>query len=202
MPGPANRVLDCAEGYLRLGMLEEALQELSSLKREEQFAAPALQLRVAIFIQGKRWTEALEASEALVIADPETHHGYLHVSYCLHELGRTGEARDRLQKVPEFVRHQPLYCYNLACYEAQLGDHHSAEDWLEVAFSLDHSLIEVARTDTDLAPLGELLEDLLAGFSDGGDAPVEEWDAEEDEDWDDEEEEGGPWDDDDKSVPF
>jgi tetratricopeptide (TPR) repeat protein len=158
---PIERTLACAEGYLQLGLLEDALQELERLSASDRRFPEALHLEVAILVRAQRWEEALACSEELIRTAPQSHHGYLHTSFCLHELGRTLEARDRLLAAPVFVTEQALFYYNLACYEAQLENPDEAASLLRIAFRRDDSLCQVAMTDRDLEPVREMVRTLV-----------------------------------------
>jgi len=180
MDEDSDRALLCAEGYLQLGLLEDALRELESLPAEAQRRSVTLQLRVAILVRAKRWSEALLASEELRITDPEEPQGYLHSAYCLHELGRTVDARDQLLAAPVFVTEHPLYSYNLACYEAQLGNPHESANLLRIALKKDAKLYEIAASDPDLDPVRAVVRELGKAIEGSGPAAhgLEESDGE------------------------
>src|SRR5688500_16076124 len=91
-----QKTLLAAQGYAELGMFDDALAELSTLSAESQKKPAALEMRAAILIQARRWPDALVASEALRETQPTRNSGFIHAAYCLHELGRTVEARDML----------------------------------------------------------------------------------------------------------
>lgn len=165
---PIEKALTCAEGYLQLGLLDDALEELDRLSPAERLLPECLHVEVAVLVRAERWNEALRRSEELIRRAPQSHHGYLHTSFCLHELGRTLEARNRLLAAPVFVTEQPLFYYNLACYEAQLKNPDEAANLLRLAFRRDASLREIALADRDLAPVREMVQSLI----DGIDAPL------------------------------
>jgi TPR repeat protein len=81
--------------------------------------------------------------------------GWVHRSYCLHELKRTEEARDNLLRVVDKFPDDPIMRYNLACYECQLGKLEQAKNWLTKACELgDPKKIKMmALADPDLEPL-------------------------------------------------
>jgi len=96
---------------------------------------------------------ALQVLEVLRELDPDDPVLFINSATCLHELGRTAEARELLLAGPPALRERPLYHYNLACYEAQLGDLDEARRRLGRAIELRPGLAERATTDPDLAPL-------------------------------------------------
>lgn len=175
---PIERTLACADGYLQLGLLDEALEELGRLTSSDRFRPECLHLEVAVLVRSERWEEALASSEELIRRAPDSHHGYLHTSFCLHELGRTLEARDRLIMAPLFVTEQALFYYNLACYEAQLENPDEAASLLRIAFRRDGSLGKIALTDRDLEPVREMVKSLVSSLQKPESADKDpEWDA-------------------------
>lgn len=160
-----EKALACAEGYLQLGLLEDALSELGQLPALDRQRPESLRLEAAVLLRSKRWKEALACSEELIRRAPQSHDGYIHTSFCLHELGRTLEARDRLLAAPVFVTEQALFYYNLACYEAQLRNPDEAASLLRIAFRRDASLCQLALADPDLHPVLEVVKSLVQNLS-------------------------------------
>src|SRR5215469_13014781 len=152
-----RRVLDEAEGWLGLGDLKEAGPALARLPASVAEHPLVLSARWQFHAAQKEWEPALEIAAALTKAAPESPYGWVHRSFCLHELKRTEEARDNLMPVLGRFPDDPLMRYNLACYECQLGRMEQALDWLQKAFSIGDArkLREMALEDPDLKPLIE-----------------------------------------------
>jgi tetratricopeptide (TPR) repeat protein len=142
--------INAAQGYLELGMAEEALAELERVPAEERAHEDVAQLRVYIFMRARRWPEALTACESLRTDRPDLPLGYIHGAFCLHELGRTVEAMALLQEGPASLLREPVYFYNLGCYHAVLGNPEEAQSYLQMSFNLDEKFREIARYDPDL----------------------------------------------------
>jgi tetratricopeptide (TPR) repeat protein len=132
-----DRTLLSAQGYFELGMTVEALAELDSLPVVRQQRSEVLQMRLLIHmtLYQRRPNEAL---------------GFIHAAFCLHELGRTAEAKALLLNGPSALLSEPTYHYNLGCYDAALGNIAEAQAHLRVSFKLDKKFREFARTDPDL----------------------------------------------------
>jgi predicted Zn-dependent protease len=147
--------LNAAHGWLELGNASEALAELERLSPEAQKHLDVLQIRWQIAAKDQRWAEALELIELITSLAPENPFGWIHRSYCLHELKRTQEAWDSLLPLAEKYPHEWLIRYNLACYACQLGQHEEAKIWLARAAALgDPAEVEqLAAEDPDLKPL-------------------------------------------------
>ena len=147
--------LSAAEGYLELGMPGEALLEIGRVEPEYDHDPDLLKLKVTAHLKLNQWNEGLEASRDLCRVESEEAMGYIHSAYCLHELGKTDEAREILLCGPETLRQEPLYYYNLACYCTGLGEKAVARRHLRTAFTMDESLRKTAAEDEDLRSLGE-----------------------------------------------
>ena len=150
-----ERILLAAQGYSELSMFDDALAELDTLTPETAQEAGAIELRTVILMQAKRWKPALAASRDLCHTAPEKTVGFIHAAFCLHELGRTAEARDILIDGPQSLHAEPTFHYNLACYECRLGNLDLARLHLEKSIELDKKMRDFAKTDPDLAVLYE-----------------------------------------------
>jgi predicted Zn-dependent protease len=148
-----ERTILAAQGYSELSMFDDALAELETLPPETAGHEGVVELRAVILMQARRWKPALEASRVLCVLQPDQSGGYIHVAFCLHELGRTEEAREVLLGGPDRLRAEPTFHYNLACYECVLGHLDLARMHLEKSIQLDKKYRDFAKGDPDLAPL-------------------------------------------------
>jgi tetratricopeptide (TPR) repeat protein len=145
-----ERSLLSAQGYIELEMPDEALAELDSLAASDQLRLEALQLRLFIVMHAKRWEQALSVCARLRAVTPEDTTGYIHGAFCLHEMGRTNEAKELLLAGPSSLLSEPTYYYNLGCYDAVLGNLKEATQHLETSFRMDKKFREIAKMDPDL----------------------------------------------------
>lgn len=134
-------------------MLAESLAELNAMPARLQRRPEVLQLRLHHFMRTKRWGPALRVSELLCRLAPNCGAGFLHAGFCLHQLGKTEDARRLLITGPIALLKEPIYYYNLGCYDALLGDFHAAKVNLKISFKMDASLRAIARKDPDLTAL-------------------------------------------------
>jgi hypothetical protein len=149
--------LRVAEGWIGLGDYAAASEQLKNIS-PELWTHPAVQkVRWQICVNAKNWEAALDVASTLVLLDPKESLGWTHLSYALHELKRTAEARDNLLHVVDTFSDNATMRYNLACYESQLGRMEEAKGWLVEAFKLGgkRQLKQMALTDSDLEPLRE-----------------------------------------------
>ena len=153
----SERALLAAQGYLELGMVEEALAELSSFSGHSGQDPDIVELRLHILIQGEQWTDALLSAEELLRITPDAVPAFIHGAFALHEMGRTTEARDLLLKGPPVLRNDATFHYNIGCYEAVLGNKEAALQSLRQSFALDDTYRDFAKGDPDLKMLHEEL---------------------------------------------
>jgi predicted Zn-dependent protease len=148
-----KRLLLAAQGYSELGLPELALDELQLLPEEVRSSPLGVESRLSVLMQAKRWKPALAAGRELCRIAPDKNAGFIHSAFCLHEMGKSREALELLCSGPASLKAEPTYHYNLACYEAALGNIEQARAHLNVSFAMDKSLKDFARTDPDLKPL-------------------------------------------------
>ena len=152
---PDRRQLEAAQGWLELGNDVEATRELEGITAENRDHPAVLEVRWHICARTRKWDAALDLASALIQSAPEHPLGWVHRSYCLHELKRTEEARDNLLRVVDKFPDDPIMRYNLACYHCRLGRLDQARIWLRKAFAIADKakLKDMALRDTDLEPL-------------------------------------------------
>jgi predicted Zn-dependent protease len=159
---PDRHHLRAAEGWLGLGDHREAFAEIEKIPPDRRAHPDVLNLRWQVFSRIGHWQACVDVARAITEMAPDSPAGWIQLSFALHELKRTTEARDNLLPVVGRFPDEPTMRYNLACYETQLGNLDRGREWLRKAFSLPDSdnLKASARTDPDLKPLWEELEAL------------------------------------------
>ncbi len=149
--------LRSACGYAELGMDRESMAALNAIPKALQDRPEVLQLRLHHIMMRQSWPRALTLSRKLCRVAPQCGAGFLHAAFCLNQLGRTEEARAMLLKGPPALRREPIYFYNLGCYEALLGLQQDAQRHLETSFQMDGAFREIAKKDPDLKTVHALL---------------------------------------------
>jgi predicted Zn-dependent protease len=151
-----------AEGWLELGLPDEALKELEQVSPVRREEPPALMLLWRIHSAAGRWRECVEVADELVQREPANIFGWIHRSYALHELKRTQEAADLLEPALVKFPDDELVTYNLACYACQLEKVNEAKALLILAFRRGDAkeIRKRALNDPDLAPM----QDYIAGL--------------------------------------
>src|SRR5438067_2021590 len=138
-------------------MTRESVGELNEIERKFQNRPEVLQLRLHHLMREKRWDVALRVSQKLCRAAPDCSAGFLHAGFCLNELGKTAQAKALLLRGPAALLKEPIYYYNMGCYEALLGNVKDARINLETSFRMDSSFRELAKRDPDLEAVKDLI---------------------------------------------
>ena len=154
----AERRIIAAQGYVELGLFDEARVELSPLPEEMHSRVDVIEITLLCLMGSHRWEEALALATRLCSQEPMEPGGFIHAAFCLHELGRTAEAVDVLSRGPATLRAKPVYYYNMGCYQACLGQLEKSLAYLRRAFEMDGELRQHARKDRDLDCLRSQLE--------------------------------------------
>ena len=149
--------LRAAVGYAELGMNRESIAELNAIDTPSQILPEVLQLRLHHLMREKKWARALTVSRKLCQVAPHCSAGFLHAGFCLHELGKTAQAKKLLMKGPATLLREPIYYYNMGCYDALLGNAKSAQVHLLTSFKMDPSFRDIAKKDPDLKAIQELI---------------------------------------------
>ena len=145
--------VQAACGYAELGMFRESIAELDAIHPSLQNRPEVLQLRLHHLMRKKRWAHALRVSNILCRVAPDCGTGFLHAGFCLHQLGKTAEAKKLLITGPIALLKEPIYYYNMGCYDALLGNVRDAKVNLQISFKMDASFRELAKRDPDLKAL-------------------------------------------------
>lgn len=152
-----ERTLLAAQGYIELEMPEEAVAELDRLASGDQDREEVLQLRLFILMRGRGWETGSRVCARLRELFPDASTGYIHGAFCLHELGRTAEAKSLLLSGPSSLAQEATFFYNLGCYDAVLGNIDEAAAALRTSFEMDKKFREIAKYDPDLKSVSGLL---------------------------------------------
>lgn len=152
-PHELNRCLEAVQGYLTLGMVEEAWEELDDLPPDLRSSDMVAHTRIKIYQSLEKWEPARMLAESLAMKSPENADWWVEWAYSLRREQSVAAARGVLWEAS--MRHPgvAIISYNLACYAAVLGDLDEARKLLDRAIALDSSFRAVAPGDPDLEAL-------------------------------------------------
>jgi len=125
-----------AEGYLELGMPQQALDALARVGQSDSADVQTLYLQGEALRALGRYGEALVPLGRVTQSEPENIHAWLAAGWCHKRSGRIDLAIDALETALAADPEEPLIRYNLACYECVLGNMSQAKLHLAEAFNL------------------------------------------------------------------
>jgi predicted Zn-dependent protease len=148
-----QKALSAADGYIWLGLPEEALEELNGLHPRKRKNAGVIAMRIRALLHLKRWEESAQLAERALNNYPEENEFTVQRAFALHKMRKGDEAIQVMLSAPEWIRRTGILHYNLACYEAQLGDLKTARQCIRAAIELNVAFKKSARKDPDLQRL-------------------------------------------------
>lgn len=149
----AQRALDAADGYLYLGLTRDALAEVSTIGDAEREAVMVMVARIRVLLHLRRWKDAERLAQHGIGLHPDEEEFTVQRAFALHQMEKGEEAFKVLLAAPEWIRRTGILHYNLACYEARLGDLNTARRCIGAAIEMNAAMKKNARTDPDLAGL-------------------------------------------------
>jgi len=151
---PLHRRLEYARGYIELGLIKEASDELETIGSDASTTTEVQRVRIDLYMEAKQWDNVVGIAPAVCEATPTDEGGWIAWAYALRELQRVEEAQNVLRKA------EPLHgatCsvmhYNLACYACLLGDFNEARRRLSITFKMGKHWKQSALEDPDLRNL-------------------------------------------------
>jgi predicted Zn-dependent protease len=147
--------LNAAQGWLELGNIVEANEELDRITPKFRAHPLVLRTRWCIYAAARNWEMALEIGRAVRQMNPTDVSGWIEEVEALKELGRTKEGWNTLFAATKFFPKEVFLQYLLACYSSRLGCLSEAKKWLQNAMALDDSAKMKLRAldEPDLEPL-------------------------------------------------
>ena len=132
-----------ADGYLALGLLTDASDELELIEGEDRLSNEVLILRSDLYMRAKQW-DLLEAmARELAQRDPSYEKGWIDRAYALREMERVPAAKAvLLEAEPIHGKESGVLHYNLACYHCLLGELEETKTRLRRACQLSEEFYE------------------------------------------------------------
>ena len=148
-----QRALNAADGYLYFNLLDEALAELTGVPVPEQAEAAVMLARIRLLLHKKQWRCAEVLSAQGSGLHPEEGEFTVQRAFALHQMDKSDKAEQVMQSAPDWIRRTGILHYNLACYEARLGDISTARQCIDTAIQINAGIKKSARMDPDLKSL-------------------------------------------------
>jgi tetratricopeptide (TPR) repeat protein len=152
LAGPHNLHLRASHGYIELGMFEEVNAALEEIDPFCRHLFEVLVARVAIYHGLKKWDLLAVVARKLAEWNPKDE-----LAYATRRAESIHAARAILTRAAGLHPTDGTIQFNLACYEAQLGNVPRAKAHLKCAVGIDPRFKLMAPKDPDLEPLRALL---------------------------------------------
>lgn len=156
--------LRAAEGWLDLGDMVSASDELEEISAEARAHPLVLFVRYEIYARAGKWDMAAEVSNALTKILPDEPTTWAFFAYATRRKmgGSIAQAKLILLEAEPKFPSEYQFPFNLACYCAQLHQLDEAEKWLEKAVEIDTETVrKLAIDDPDLKPLWDSMKGTL-----------------------------------------
>lgn len=148
-----QKALNAADGYLYFNLLDEALDELGAIPEPEQKDSPVMLARIRLLLHKKEWRSAESLSAQGSGMHPDEGEFTVQRAFALHQMDKGEKAEQVLLAAPDWIRRTGILHYNLACYEARLGDISTARQCIDTAIQINAGIKKSARVDPDLQSL-------------------------------------------------
>jgi hypothetical protein len=148
-----QRALNAADGYLYFNLLDEALEELGLIPADEQDESAVMLARIRLLLHKREWRSAELLSAQGAGLHPDEGEFTVQRAFALHQMDRDEKAEQVLMSAPDWIRRTGILHYNLACYEARLGDITMARQCIDTAIQINAGIKKSARVDPDLQSL-------------------------------------------------
>jgi tetratricopeptide (TPR) repeat protein len=160
------RHVRAAEGWLGLGLQDDAGAELDQISPAQQKHPQVLGCRWELLAARRDWDAALRIAGELLTLDPEHELGWLHYAYSIRrsKSGGLAKASEALRPAAEKFPGEPVIPFNLACYACQMGNLEEAREWFRRAIKVggEKQMKLMALGDEDFKPLWEEISDSLS----------------------------------------
>jgi len=149
--------LQRAQGYLELGMYEEAKRELRALPNEEPWAKRSKVFLLSIQQELQNWEDAQKIARGLRYEFSEEVDWWIADAYATRRHESITEAQSILLEGLALHFDDGLIRFNLACYACVLKSPGECLDFLKEAVNRDEKFKQMALEDEDLTDVRDAL---------------------------------------------
>ncbi len=140
-----------ASGYVALGLLDHASDELEAVDFRDRFSIDVMTARLELHMAAEQWDIVANFARRLVDLDPDDVDAWIALGCAVRRTEGLPAARDVLLKIePVHGDKRAVIHFNLACYNCLLGDITTAKDHLTKACQMDARFKAMALDDPDL----------------------------------------------------
>ncbi|GEP43088.1 hypothetical protein [Brevifollis gellanilyticus] len=142
-----RRELDTAEGFISLGMLEEAVNVLEDLPSQLKVTTEVISLHIAILVRAGSYLKASYLAETLSFSEPGSLEKALDVASYRNTASAPKEALEWLESIRKRWEGEAGFHYCLAQCHSALGNAEQMKAELKTACDLDEELKMKAAYD-------------------------------------------------------
>jgi len=153
-----KRHLSHCQGYLELGMKDDAHDELEKIEWEDRLKKEVLSARIQVYIKAKYWELVGAIAKQLSKRFPEESEWWLYWAYGARRAKSLDQAKGILLEALKRFPDNATILYNLGCYACVDESYDIASALVKRAIELDKDFQSLAIADKDLANLWENVE--------------------------------------------
>jgi tetratricopeptide (TPR) repeat protein len=142
-----------AEGYLELGLAQQALETLARLDDSHSPTPHALILKGRALASLARFAEALQPLSQAADKEPENIQIRLVLGWCHKRIARIDLAIGDMEQALRAEPQEAILHYNLACYLSLAGNKLRALSHLSRAVTIDPTYRNLVDSESDFDPL-------------------------------------------------
>ncbi len=161
---PDSHFVSAALGWLGLGNVAEAKEELTRVSENQWGHPDVLEVRWCICAEERTWQEGLEIAQTLMKSAPKRATGWLHQAYALRRVpgGSVKQAWKALLPAFDKFPKEPTIAYNLSCYACQMKQLDAARVWFQRAAIIGdkEEMKKMALSDSDLEALWSEIKEM------------------------------------------
>ena len=136
--------ITAVEGFIELGLLEDAANKLEDLPSHFKTTAEVINLHVRILVADGEFLKASFLAETLSLSDPDSSQKAINVAWLKYQAGEYTEALQWLNRVKSDTA---VFHYLKAQCHGRLGENAEMKSALHLALELDESLKMKALDD-------------------------------------------------------
>ncbi len=150
-----EKQLQAAVGYLELGMIEDAANEIECIRPDQKNSSEVLEVRMEIYHAAEKWSLMEVVARELWKRHQDEPVYWNHFAWAVRRSDSIEAASDILLDAVKKFPKDALTRFNLGCYACQMGELKLAKEWVRQAIDFDPKFKLLALDDADLEPLWE-----------------------------------------------
>jgi Flp pilus assembly protein TadD len=148
-----KRHLSYAQGYLELGLVDEAAAELAHIAAPESDSPEVLTMRMAVLHEQEDWPKLANLAAVAVQRSSSDAGAWVTWAYATRRAHSLAAAETILLKAERQHPTDATIQFNLGCYACLRGDLAAARRRVDRAIALEPKFLHAVATDPDLAAL-------------------------------------------------